>query len=128
MHRRKLQQCRFTFRMALGLLLCCVSATLGAETDGAGFAAQEAPTAAPGKGTRESRLQTITPLQIDTRYALGIVKYDLDHATQVMGWQVSDRWFFGRQKGMDSGLSLVWQQQANQVSVSKDGLRFTRRF
>lgn len=67
-------------------------------------------------------------LKIDKSYALGVANYYLDHATKVTGWQVGDRWFFGRQRGMDSGLTLVWQQQANQVSVSKEGVRYTRRF
>jgi hypothetical protein len=65
---------------------------------------------------------------LSKRYALGVVRYQLDHDTRLMGWQLSDRWYFGRQKGLDSGLTLVWQRSANQVSLSKDGLRLTRRF
>lgn len=67
-------------------------------------------------------------VRLGKAYALGVNHYHLDHETKVTGWQVSERWFFGRQRGMDSGLTLVWQKQANQVSVSKDGLRLTRRF
>ena len=62
-------------------------------------------------------------------YAWGIDDHRLDQFTKVTGWQVSNNWYFGRQKGEDSGLTLVWQRSAaDQVSLSKDGLRFTRRF
>ncbi|MEM1230139.1 MAG: hypothetical protein AAGI15_06345 [Pseudomonadota bacterium] len=66
--------------------------------------------------------------QVNKSYALGVNRYQLDHDTKLTGWRLNDRWYFGRQKGLDSGLTLVWQKQANQVSVSKDGLRLTRRF
>ena len=61
-------------------------------------------------------------------YPLSVEKYQLDHATQMTGWQIADSWYFGKQKGADSGLTLVWQGDRKQVSVSKDGLRYTRRF
>ena len=65
---------------------------------------------------------------VDREYALGINRFDLDSHTEILGWQISDSFYFGRQDGVDSGLTLVWQQRANQVSLSKDGLRLTRRF
>ncbi len=67
-------------------------------------------------------------LRFDKSYALGVNHYQLDHKTKVTGWRMGERWFLGRQRGLDSGLTLVWQKQANQFSVSKDGVRFTRRF
>ncbi len=67
-------------------------------------------------------------LEVGKQYALGLSKHRLDHETEVLGWQVSDTVYFGRQRGEDSGLTLVWQQRNNQVSLSKDGLRLTRRF
>ncbi len=67
-------------------------------------------------------------MDIGKGYALGLTRFDLDAHTEVLGWQLSDTWYFGRQDGEDSGLTLVWQQKANQVSISKDGLRLTRRF
>ena len=68
-------------------------------------------------------------LNIDEDYALGVDRFDLDEHTEVIGWQLSQRWYFGRQDGLDSGLTFVWQQNARQqVSVSKEGLRLTRRF
>ncbi len=72
--------------------------------------------------------QTQPRWQVDKSYVLGVNRYQLDHDTKLTGWRLNDRWYFGRQKGLDSGLTLVWQKQANQVSVSKDGLRLTRRF
>lgn len=67
-------------------------------------------------------------LDFDTEYTLGLARFDLDTHTEILGWQVSDQWYFGRQDGADSGLTLVWQEAENQVSLSKDGLRLTRRF
>ena len=69
-----------------------------------------------------------TPISFDEGYPLGVAKFELDHATQMTGWQVADSWYFGRQKGEDSGLTLVWQGGQDQFSFSKEGLRFTRRF
>ena len=73
---------------------------------------------------------TFRQAQVDDTYALGVDRFDLDDHTEILGWQLSQSWFFGRQDGEDSGLTLVWQAQAsaNQVSLSKDGVRLTRRF
>lgn len=61
--------------------------------------------------------------------ALGLVRYQLDHRTAVLGWQVAPRWFLGQQRGDDSGLTLVWQKDgSDQLSLSKDGVRISRRF
>ena len=67
-------------------------------------------------------------VKIGKEYVLGINRFDLDGHTEILGWQLSDRFYLGRQDGLDSGLTLVFQQNANQVSLSKDGLRLTRRF
>ena len=67
-------------------------------------------------------------IEIKKAYALGIGRYDLDTHTEVIGWRFNESWFFGRQDGLDSGLTLVWQLQGKQVSFSKDGVRLTRRF
>ncbi len=72
--------------------------------------------------------RSIYSLPVDTTYALGVDRYDVDAHTEIIGWQLRDNWFFGRQDGLDSGLTLVWQQEESQVSLSKDGLRLTRRF
>jgi hypothetical protein len=68
------------------------------------------------------------PITLEFSKPLGIEHYRLDHKTKMTGWKLSPRWYLGRQKGADSGLTLVWQRTKDQVSVSKDGLRFTRRF
>ena len=67
-------------------------------------------------------------VEVGKDYALGIGRFDLDTHTEIIGWQIADKWYFGRQDGMDSGLTLVWQQSVHQVSLSKDGLRLTKRF
>ncbi len=61
-------------------------------------------------------------------YALGIRDHDLDQFTEIIGWRLNERWYFGRQDGEDSGLTLVWQDEQDQMSLSKEGIRFTRRF
>jgi hypothetical protein len=61
-------------------------------------------------------------------YALGIGEHDTDEFTTVTGWRFNDSWSFGYQDGEDSGLSLVWQKSQDQMSISNNGIRFTRRF
>ena len=70
----------------------------------------------------------LSSLSVDTGYVLGVDRFDLDEHTEILGWQLNDSWYFGRQDGEDSGLTLVWQASVNQVSLSKDGVRLTRRF
>ena len=65
---------------------------------------------------------------LEDDYALGVSRFDVDTHTEVIGWRLSRSMFFGHQDGEDSGLSLVWQDDMNQISLSKDGLRLTRRF
>lgn len=93
---------------------------------GAGLAVAEAPDWQ--QAYTEGLTARAANLEIDEDYALGVGRFDLDEHTEIIGWQVSDSWFLGRQDGLDSGLTLVWQKEANQVSLSKDGLRLTRRF
>ena len=71
---------------------------------------------------------SLRDVDIKKDYALGIHRHDLDDHTELLGWQLGDSLYFGRQDGIDSGLTLVWQQKANQFSLSKEGLRLTRRF
>ncbi len=70
----------------------------------------------------------MSALPVGKSYVLGINRFDLDDHTEILGWQLSHSWYLGRQDGLDSGLTLVWQQKENQFSLSKDGLRLTRRF
>lgn len=68
-------------------------------------------------------------VQIRSRYALGVNRYYLNHSTRLIGWQVGESLYFGRAKGEESGIALVWQRRWNQqVSLSNDGIRLTRHF
>ena len=68
-------------------------------------------------------------VEIRRSYALGVNRYALNHATRLIGWQVGESLYFGRAKGEDSGIALVWQRRWNQqVSLSNDGIRLTRHF
>lgn len=61
-------------------------------------------------------------------FTFGIHDHPVDAFTEVIGWRLNERWYFGHQDGEDSGITLVWQAERDQMSVSKDGIRFTRRF
>lgn len=63
-------------------------------------------------------------------YAMGISAHELDSATQIIGWQLSDSWYIGArdEQGADDGLSLVWRGERKQVSLSLEEIRFVRRF
>jgi hypothetical protein len=61
-------------------------------------------------------------------YADGISRHRLDGYTKVTGYRLSDTWYFGRQRGDDGGLALVWQGNRDQVSITTQGVRLTRRF
>lgn len=67
-------------------------------------------------------------LQFEQTFGFDISQYQLDDFTEVTGWKLSERWYFGRQKGADSGLAFVWQDDADQMSISTNGIRFIRRF
>lgn len=67
-------------------------------------------------------------LQFEETFGFDISHHQLDDFTEVTGWKLSQRWYFGRQKGADSGLAFVWQDDADQMSISTNGIRFTRRF
>ena len=61
-------------------------------------------------------------------HRLGMGRHQLDDYTRVTGWQISRQWYFGQQRGKDSALGFVWQGDAEQMSISTDGIRFIRRF
>jgi hypothetical protein len=72
--------------------------------------------------------EAVDSLRLEETFGFDISQYQLDDYTEVTGWRLSDRWYFGRQKGADSGLAFVWQDKADQMSISTNGIRFTRRF
>ena len=61
-------------------------------------------------------------------YRWGITERRTDDFTKMTGWRVSQNWHFGYQQGEDDGISLVWQGTRDQMSISAEGIRFTRRF
>lgn len=73
---------------------------------------------------------TPAAFELERFYGLGITQHRLDGATEVTGWRISESWYLGQrdQRGAEDGLSLVWQGQRKQVSVSLDEIRFVRRF
>lgn len=68
-------------------------------------------------------------LKLKELLALGIGEYRLDAGTDLTGWQLNGSWYFGHRDGDQAdGLSLVWQGERQQVSISAEGIHFIRRF
>jgi len=65
---------------------------------------------------------------LNLEYASGITRHRLDSYTKVHGWKLNNAWYFGRQRGDEGGLALVWQGSRDQVSFTTQGVRLTRRF
>jgi len=65
--------------------------------------------------------------ELQETFLLGIAEHELDADTEITGWRLNHSWYVGRRKGEDE-VSLVWQGRHEQVSISTDGIRFTRRF
>jgi len=99
---------------ALLPLLGCLALAAPAHADGAAQSSAAAPSA----------------FELERFYGLGITEQRLDGATAVVGWRISEAWDVGQrdQKNAEDGLSLVWQGERKQVSVSFDEIRFVRRF
>lgn len=74
------------------------------------------------------RAVNLAEIEVKKAYALGIGRFDADAGTEIIGWRLNDPRSIGRQDGVDSGLNLVWQRRASQLSLSKEGIRLTRRF
>lgn len=124
--------CRFLRAARLTALLLPVALTSTvARADSpfdAAVIAAGASSAARPPGSAEALSSAFDNGIFDDVYALGIARYRVDGATKVTGWRFNDGWYLGSQSGEDSGLTLVWQTGSDQMSLSKDGLRFTRRF
>lgn len=73
-------------------------------------------------------LEPASGIKLESDRLIRITHYKLDHKTKLTGWRVGKEWYFGRQKGEDSGLTLVWQGKQDQLSFSREGIRLTRRF
>jgi hypothetical protein len=64
----------------------------------------------------------------DEVYLWGVAEHSADDFTRMTGWRISKSLHVGYQQGLESGLSLLWQGDRDQMSFSSDGIRFTRRF
>ena len=111
------QKTRYGWSIALMFVAGCLS-----------FGAQADVAPVEEKDSLDLTVYKSKSVKISKDYVLGINRFDIDSHTEILGWRLSNSVYFGRQDGLDSGLTLVWQAQANQVSLSKDGLRLTRRF
>jgi len=61
--------------------------------------------------------------------AEGFDKHRLSDGRKLVGWKLSETLYFGRAKKEGATVSLVWEKAVDQrVSLSTDGIKFTRRF
>lgn len=68
-------------------------------------------------------------VELREQLTLGIIEHQLDAGTELTGWRLNHSWYLGHRDGDgEDGLSLVWQGQRRQVSISTEEIRFTRRF
>ena len=74
------------------------------------------------------RAVNLAEIEVNKAYALGMRRFDADVATEIIGWRLHDARSIDRRDGLDSGLNLVWQRRASHLSLSKEGIRLTRRF
>jgi hypothetical protein len=105
-----------------------VSFSGAAKADG-GAESYSAVANALGSAERLQMPRTLRQRQASGEvYAWGVAEQSADDFTRMTGWRLTKSWHLGYQQGLDSGLSLLWQGERDQMSVSSDGIRFTRRF
>lgn len=76
----------------------------------------------------DERQQVVKEMDIEQTRDFGLQRFQPDTHKQIVGWRLTDRWYLGRQQSRDRGVTLVWQASTNQVSLSQEGVRLTRRF
>lgn len=63
------------------------------------------------------------------KIVFGISRYQIGHKSNLIGWRMSERWYFGRHRADRSNVGFVWQKQANEsVSIGHKGIRWVRMF
>ena len=62
----------------------------------------------------------------EKEYSLGVRQHRLTSAQRVVGWQLSNHWYFGKHRGDDDGFGLIWQTKATQVAFTNEGVAFRR--
>ncbi len=60
------------------------------------------------------------------RFVGGVLDQDVDHATRVVGWKLSDRVFFGRRSGDIDDFGFVLHDGDTQWSFTESGLGWRR--
>ena len=73
-------------------------------------------------------VHALSQFDLQPDYGLGVYRHALGFRSEVIGWQLSDRWYFGRKRGGGSDYGFVWQNEENQLLLTRDGIRLTRRF
>ena len=64
----------------------------------------------------------------DAVYALGIRRFQLDSESQVTGWQLGQRWYFGSKRGGEPNVGFVRQGKSARVTMGTRGVEVHVRF
>ena len=60
-------------------------------------------------------------------YMLAIRRHELSDFSRVIGWQVRENVFFGRQQGDEDAFGFLWQRTGSQISLTNKGLSWHKR-
>ena len=84
----------------------------------------------PGYADDGFSLRSDTSLQpAHADYALGVRRFRLeDGAARLVGWKLTEHWYFGKRRGDDDGFGLVWQGETTQVAITDEGINWRHRF
>ena len=61
-------------------------------------------------------------------YAAGVHGYGLDEDTRVIGWQLTDKLYFGRRQGQNDDFGIVFKQGDTQYSFTEHGIGWRHSF
>jgi len=61
-------------------------------------------------------------------YAVGVRGYGLDEDTRVIGWQLTNNFYFGRRQGQNDDFGFVFKQGDTQYSFTEHGIGWRHSF
>jgi hypothetical protein len=61
-------------------------------------------------------------------YAIGVRGYGLDEDTRVIGWQLTNNFYFGRRQGRNDDFGFVFKKGDTQYSFTEHGIGWRHSF
>jgi hypothetical protein len=61
-------------------------------------------------------------------YAIGVRGYGLDEDTRVIGWQLTNNFYFGRRQGENDDFGFVFKKGDTQYSFTEHGIGWRHSF